>query len=104
MAIIIALDGTITHRTADSHPEQFGPDGMTLQAMQAVVEGYIEHVQLDPPFEMSGVSYAHLVVNEEGKLKGLSVNAVATDIAQEYGHLADIIVGPALLATDEEFQ
>jgi len=105
MAIIINLDRTITHQTATSHPDQFGEDGMNLDAMQALVGGYIEHVQLHPPYVSAGVSYKHLVINEEGKLQGLPANTVATDIALEHGLPPDdCIVGPAILLTDEEFQ
>jgi hypothetical protein len=104
MAMIIHLDKTITHQTATSHPDQFGPDGMTLEAMQALVGGYIEHVGLRPPYVSSGVTYTHLVVNELGKLEHLPRNAVATDIAQEHGLQGDVIVGPAILLAAEEMQ
>jgi hypothetical protein len=105
MAIILNLDRTITHQTATSHPDQFGEDGMNLDAMQAVVGGYIEHVMLYPAYVSAGISYKHLVVNEEGKLEGLPTNSVATDIALEHGlRPDDFIVGPAILLTDEEFQ
>ena len=55
----------------------------TLEAMQAVVGGYIEEVY---PFE----DEVALVVNEEGKINGLPMNRFLFD---DDGNLLDIIVG-----------
>ena len=103
MALIIPVAQPTILCTATTHPDRFGEDGMTLEAMQAVVGGYIEHVYLNPTRVIDGVTYVHLIVNEEGKLDRLPTNAVATAIAR-LGGLVDVIVGPAILLTDEEFQ
>ena len=55
----------------------------TLEAMQAVVGGYIQAVY---PFE----DEVALVVNEEGKICGLPMNRFLFD---DDGNLIDIIVG-----------
>jgi hypothetical protein len=105
MAIIINLDGTTTHRAEATHRELYGPEGMTLEAMQAAVGGYIEHIFLIPPYVCSGVSYPHMVMNELGKLEGLPCNDSATDIAVRRGLLpGDYIAGVAILLEKDEMQ
>jgi hypothetical protein len=126
MALILPVEGGAYEMTAASHPEAFGPDGMTLETMQQLVGGYIEHVTLHPaqcastipkpdggstllftPYEDAADNcqvFAHLVINEEGKLDGLALNVAATELARRGGLLGDVIVGPAILLTDEEFQ
>lgn len=126
MALIIPVDGPAYQMTAASHPKAFGPDGMTLQTMQQLVGGYIEHVTLHPaqcasalPTPTGGCTllftpreeaakdcqvFVHLVINEEGKLDGLALNVNATELARRGGLVGDVIVGPAILLTDEEFQ
>jgi hypothetical protein len=126
MALILPVEGGAYEMTAASHPEAFGPDGMTLETMQQLVGGYIEHVTMHPPLAATrhpntdGTSmlmfyataggghgfplFAHLVINEEGKLDGLPLNIAATELARRGGLQGDVIVGPAILLTDEEFQ
>ena len=59
----------------------------TLEAMQKVVDGYIQAVY---PFEEP----VALICNEEGKLNGLPLNRALWD---EDGNLYDIISGPFFL-------
>ena len=56
----------------------------TLEALQAAVEGFIETVPLVP-------GKAVMIVNEEGLLRGMSYNALASAIAGTH------IVGPAVV-------
>jgi antibiotic biosynthesis monooxygenase (ABM) superfamily enzyme len=68
-----------------------------LRQMQEAVEGYIECVTLDG-FEMW--------VNEEGKLRGLPVNEVATALWESVYGATDVIVGNVLItgmADDEGY-
>jgi len=58
-----------------------------LDELNRFVEGYIEVIR--PP----GMPGVIMVINEEGKLKGLAHNAVAS----KFWHDADPIVGNALL-------
>lgn len=122
MAIIIPVDATPYVVDKETNPEQFGPDGMTLEVMQALVGGYIEHVYMHPVPKVllqavadklrlsvhadldGGVAYPHLVLNEEGKLLNLPVNPTATAIARQHGLPHDVIVGTVILLIDEEFQ
>ena len=105
MAIIINLDDTTTHQSATTHPANYGPDGMTLEAMQAAVGGYIEHISLIPPYVCSGVSYPHMVMNELGKLENLPCNDSATNIAERRGLMpGDYIAGVAILLEKDEMQ
>lgn len=59
----------------------------SLEELQKVVGGYIEVVGTVDPSRI-------MVLNEEGKLKRLSVNQKATAL---YPNLADIIVGDVLV-------
>jgi hypothetical protein len=61
---------------------------LTLKEMQDCVEGYIEFVWLKDG--------KILVVNEDGKIKGMEPNHIATSIIMDQG-MNDHIVGNALL-------
>lgn len=67
----------------------------TLQELQAMVGGYIEHVILP-----RGNGHVQAFVNEEGKLTGLPYNEVASKI---YGREpADVIVGTMVIVSTED--
>ena len=76
-------------------------DSLDLKTLQEIVEGHIETV----PTALAG-EWSHeqgvLVNNEEGKLLGMPVNRLATDMAYLFN---DVIVGNAILigTTDEDF-
>lgn len=69
-------------------------DSMSLKALQDAVEGYIEPTRTSLPPAVTEDPDVELVmlVNEEGKVKGLPVNQRATQIAWW-----DIIVGNVIL-------
>lgn len=56
----------------------------TLEALQAAVDGYIESVTLIP-------DKAVMIVNEEGLLRGMTPNPIASAVANTQ------IVGPAVV-------
>lgn len=56
----------------------------TLEALQAAVDGYIETVTLIP-------GKAVMIVNEEGLLRGMAPNPIASNVANTQ------IVGPAVV-------
>lgn len=66
----------------------------TLEELQELVGGYIENVYLDDGRIM--------IVNEEGKFSGLSLNKKATDIADAVILPWDVIVGDAVVGTYKE--
>ncbi len=66
----------------------------TLKELQTAVCGYIEAI----PLRDGRV----LVVNEEGKLRGMPTNAPASLIVERLSDIRDVIVGPALLCTCQE--
>ena len=79
-------------------------DSLDLKALQEIVEGHIETVPTALAGEWSheqGVGLT-LIINEEGKLLGMPVNRLATDMAYPFN---DVIVGNAILigTTDEDF-
>ena len=77
-SVLIKANGEMTHvNPADGK-------AFTLEELQGFVGGYIEIV--------TTLRGNKLVVNEEGKLNGLPVNIIATEI---YGQ-EDVIVGDAL--------
>ena len=72
--------------------------------LQEIVEGHIETVPTALAGEWSheqGVGLT-IIINEEGKLLGMPVNRLATDMAYLFN---DVIVGNAILigTTDEDF-
>lgn len=62
----------------------------TLEALQAEVDGYIEAVTLIP-------DKAVMIVNEEGLLRGMAPNPIASAAANTQ------IVGTAIIVDGEEF-
>lgn len=79
-------------------------DSLDLKTLQEIVEGHIETV---PTMMSSAWSKEKdvgltLIINEEGKLLGLPMNQLATDMAYLFN---DVIVGNAVLmgTTDEDF-
>lgn len=72
------------------------PDA-SLKALRDAVEGYIETVPLGDG--------RYLVVNEEGKLRGLPHNIMATTLMHMAGHHpGDHIVGNAVLCEQGELE
>ena len=65
---------------------------LTLEQLQKLVGGYIELINLPNSNEQ-------MIINEEGKLMGLSFNSTATKIFHEnYPHLQhDTICGDAII-------
>lgn len=70
----------------------------TLSEMQAIVSGFIEIVDL--------YDGRLMVVNEEGKLKGLGINHKATEIYLDAMPVmvVDIIVGDVLVCDKKEIR
>ena len=70
-------------------------DSLDLKTLQETVEGHIETVPTALAGEWSheqGVGLT-LIINEEGKLLGMPVNRLATDMAYLFN---DVIVGNAM--------
>lgn len=88
MAILMKADGTVETRSPKNGRN------FDLDEMQLAVGGYIEFVYLND----GNV----LVVNEEGKLRGLDLNMSATDMAAPTLGPTDCIVGDALCCTPIE--
>lgn len=78
-------------------------EDVRLRDLQELVDGYIESVSLSPQFlTLTDEKQPRLImlVNEEGKMRGLAYNAIATQI---FGGEGDCIVGDAVIAgTDGE--
>ena len=67
----------------------------TLEEMQGYVGGYIEIIGLPDG--------SQLILNEEGKLKGLEPNLKASLLARKAGiHPSDYVVGDVLIASRTE--
>lgn len=64
---------------------------LSLKDMQQMVGGYIEMVRLSNGKQA-------LIINEEGKLKGLPTNPTATLLVADVLREQDYIVGDAILA------
>ena len=75
----------------DNRTEEITPEKgkfFRLKELQSIVGGYIECMYLNDDMMM--------IVNEEGKIKGLPYNHLATLIAIKSGY-DNFIVGPALV-------
>jgi hypothetical protein len=74
----------------------------TLEELQKQVGGYIELLPLKivPEFKLQDVV---MVMNEEGKLLGLPMNQMATDLlTRNYPKSTDVIVGDVLICKSKE--
>jgi hypothetical protein len=80
--LLIRADGT--EREVDGH--------LTLEALQHLVGGYVQHVQLPDG--------RHIFVDEDGKMKRKPLNAKATALFYPGW---DHIVGDVLVLTEAEF-
>jgi hypothetical protein len=87
MKYIIRIDGNTVTR------EEF--ENGTLERLQQLVGGYIETV---PCIFKDYI----LVIDEEGKLKGLQENRIANELSALSVQWFDVLVGPALIAKTEE--
>lgn len=92
MARIIKATGELEKIEPGNHSD------FQLEELQKIVGGYIEIINL--------FNGKILVVNEEGKLKGLEQNEIATTIAHDADAIADwdCIVGDVLYCLSEEVQ
>lgn len=88
MARVITPDGSLRVVTPARGPS------FTLEEMRTLVGGYLEVVRL-PNGEL-------MVIDEEGKLKHLLYNPVATALAAPHLFPGDYIVGTAVVMTGEE--
>lgn len=85
-AIVIYSDSGAPPRISMIEPD--------IRVYQQVVGGYLEGVSLTAPTGEKAVMY----VNEEGKLAGLAVNAVATALGHAMGlSSADVLVGNVIV-------
>ena len=87
------------------HNDQQGEP--TLAWLKAQVDGYIEIVRLNAPQAGFGKG-TQMIVNEEGKLRELPVNILATVLYRQtavnngWDPNADVICGDVVLLTDGE--
>jgi hypothetical protein len=85
MPILLRSDGGTEYLALDAK--------LTLEQMQALVGGYIEHV-----CTRDG---RHMVMDEEGKLKGKPSNDLASQL---FYPGFDIVMGDVILFTDSEWK
>jgi len=68
-------------------------EGTSLESWQKAVGGYIETIPVEDGM---------LIINEEGKLKGLPINYTANLMAEGWIMPTDYIVGDVIFMTQEE--
>lgn len=90
MAKIIDVKGKVT----EVSPEN-GAD-FSLRELQKIVGGYIEVLNL--------YGGELMVVNEEGKLKGLGINEKATVYLYHFSDYDDIVVGNVLICDSNQIK
>jgi hypothetical protein len=102
MAHLIKPDGTV-EELKPAKGKMF-----TLEELQKVVGGYLEHVKLGGPVNIAGVKYHQCFVNEDGKRMQLEFNYEATALWKASfpfgtsGGFGDTLVGNVLFFTDKE--
>ena len=87
MAHIIYTNGLVQEISPDNKRD------FSLEELQRIVHGYIELIHL-PKNRL-------MIINEEGKLKGLPVNILATREVLSHG-FNDVIVGDVLICNSDE--
>ena len=106
MAVVINPDGTATQIIPRDRSR-----GFTMEEIKkAIGGGWIELVRLAPLAAMMQITpdadkiikqhphaWIYLIIDEEGKLKNLPRNRVATMLYQQTHITTDTIVGPALM-------
>jgi hypothetical protein len=83
----VDVDGTITELDASEHADR----------LRAAIGGYIERVMLVPGFGPNDDPGLDMWADEEGLLKALSPNPVATVLCRVFGG-GQTIVGPVVVA------
>ncbi len=89
MALLIAPSGSVR----EIHPE-YEATSFTTGELHELVDGWLECVHL-PDGRL-------MWINEEGKLRGLPSNPLATLLARPVLQPFDYIVGPAVVTTWQE--
>jgi hypothetical protein len=89
MALLITPNGSVS----EIHPA-YGAASFTTSELHALVGGWLECVHL-PDGRL-------MWVNEEGKLRGLPSNALATLLARAVLQPSDYIAGTAVVTTRQE--
>ncbi len=89
MALLITPSGSVR----EIHPE-YGAACFTTSELHELVDGWLECVHL-PDGRL-------MWINEEGKLRGLPSNSLATLLARSVLRPYDYIAGPAVVTTRQE--
>jgi len=89
MALLIAPSGSVR----EIHPE-YEAASFTTSELHELVDGWLECVHL-PDGRL-------MWINEEGKLRGLPSNPLATLLARSVLQPYDYIAGPAVVTTRQE--
>lgn len=94
MALLIKANGTV------QEVKPAGEDGRLTydQIRECIGGGWIEHVETDPERARGN---SHVYCDEEGKLKNLPENMVAT-LMSAYTMPGDVLCGDVLFCTAEE--
>ncbi|MEG1347348.1 MAG: DUF3846 domain-containing protein [Hafnia sp.] len=98
MALVIGTDRRINEVLNQGEQSDLNK----LEWLQEQVGGYLECFSFHGPVKFGEKTYHAMMLNEDGKLKRLPVNEIATEIALSGGLRNDVIVGNVVLfATGE---
>lgn len=105
MALVIAINRQTKIFNAGTDPDKYDPGvGLKLSVLQEEVGGFIQLITFPQTLGLDGRHYRHMILNEEGKLKELPFNPIASQIAwfiEAIGH-DDCIVGNVVLLEEGE--
>lgn len=105
MALVIEINRQTRVFNADTNPEKYEPKvGLKLSVLQEEVGGFIQLLTFREPLELDGRQYRHMVLNEEGKIRELPGNPIASQIAWFSQTISrhDCIVGNVVLLEEGE--
>ncbi len=100
MALHVQTDMRSSLVNTQATPAMFERNGsLTLEAMQTLVGGFIQVVNLKHHINVDGKVYVAMGMNEDGGQMGLPRNVIATDIGVKYGVIqkGHAIVGNVVL-------
>ncbi|ELY4881529.1 DUF3846 domain-containing protein (plasmid) [Providencia huaxiensis] len=97
MALLVKADGTTKIIRGEGNGE------LSLETMNDLVGGYLQHVGLSPALILDGKEYVHFLCDEDGKRKEYAPNQMACSLLiGKWLDASDCVVGDILLLESGE--
>lgn len=107
MAIAIKTNMQSTSICRKNNPAMYYSSedgGLTVAAIQSLLDGLQEVHKLSKPIMVDGVQYRYFAVNADRATRGLDINVVGSDVLRKNWNLGrgDYVTGTVLLMTEQE--